>query len=69
MGLGLLLGGMLLGLGELIRHWNVVPQSGTTVLAQLTEGAVGHNRDLLSGPTRLPRPGGHNGLKCAHARD
>jgi amino acid transporter len=42
-GLGLLLGGMLLGLGELIRHWNVVPQSGTTVLAQLTEGAVGHN--------------------------
>src|SRR6202167_5476097 len=42
-GLGLLLGLMLLGLGVLIRHWNAVPQSGTTVLAQLTEGAVGHN--------------------------
>jgi amino acid transporter len=42
-GLGLLLGGMLIGLGILIRHWNVVPHSGTTVLAQLTEGAIGHN--------------------------
>ena len=42
-GLGLLLGGMLIGLGLLIRHWDVVPQSGTTVLAQLTAGAVGHN--------------------------
>ena len=41
--LGLLLGVMLLGLGVLIRRWNVVPHSGTTVLAQLTEGAVGHN--------------------------
>ncbi|MGZ4434578.1 MAG: hypothetical protein ACXVW7_13275 [Trebonia sp.] len=37
------LGVMLLGLGELIRRWHVVPHSGTTVLAQLTEGAVGHN--------------------------
>ena len=42
-GLGLLLGGMLIGLGLLIRHWDAVPQSGTTVLAQLTEGAIGHN--------------------------
>jgi len=42
-GLGLLLGTMLIGLGMLIRHWNAVPESGTTVLAQLTEGAVGHN--------------------------
>jgi amino acid transporter len=41
-GLGLLLGLMLLGLGALIRHWNAVPKSGTTVLAQLTEGAIGH---------------------------
>ena len=41
--LGVLLGVMLLGLGELIRRWNVVPHSGTTVLAQLTEGTVGHN--------------------------
>jgi amino acid transporter len=41
--LGVLLGVMLLGLGELIRRWHVVPQSGTTVLAQLTQGAVGHN--------------------------
>jgi amino acid transporter len=41
-GLGLLLGLMLLGLGALIRHWNATPKSGTTVLAQLTEGAVGH---------------------------
>jgi amino acid transporter len=42
-GLGLLLGGMLIGLGLLIHHWNAAPQSGTTVLAQLTEGAIGHN--------------------------
>jgi len=42
-GLGLLLGGMLIGLGLLIHHWDAVPQSGTTVLAQLTEGAVGRN--------------------------
>ena len=42
-GLGLLLGLMLIGLGMLIRHWDVVPQSGTTVLAQLTAGAIGHN--------------------------
>ena len=42
-GLGLLLGGMLIGLGLLIHHWDAVPQPGTTVLAQLTEGAVGHN--------------------------
>jgi DNA-binding Lrp family transcriptional regulator/amino acid transporter len=42
-GLGLLLGGMLIGLGLLIHHWDAVPQSGTTVLAQLTEGAIGHN--------------------------
>jgi amino acid transporter len=41
--LGVLLGVMLLGLGALIRRWDVAPQSGTTVLAQLTEGAVGHN--------------------------
>jgi amino acid transporter len=41
--LGVLLGAMLLGLGELIRRWDVVPQAGTTVLAQLTEGAIGHN--------------------------
>src|ERR1700723_3450782 len=42
-GLGLLLGLMLIGLGVLIRHWNAVPQSGTTVLAQLTAGAIGHH--------------------------
>jgi amino acid transporter len=41
--LGVLLGVMLLGLGALIRRWDVVPHSGTTVLAQLTAGAVGHN--------------------------
>jgi len=41
--LGVLLGVMLLGLGELIRRWHVVPHPGTTVLSQLTEGAVGHN--------------------------
>ena len=33
---------MLLGLGELIRRWRVVPHSGTTVLAQLASGAIGH---------------------------
>jgi amino acid transporter len=43
MWLGVVLGVMLLGLGELIRRWNVVPHSGTTVLSQLTEGAVGRN--------------------------
>ena len=40
--LGVLLGAMLLGLGALIHRWDVVPQPGTTVLAQLTAGAVGH---------------------------
>ena len=40
--LGALLGLMLLGLGVLIRHWDALPQPGTTVLAQLTAGAVGH---------------------------
>ncbi len=41
--LGVLLGVMLLGLGALIRRWDVVPQPGTTVLAELTAGAIGHN--------------------------
>ncbi|MBV9383557.1 MAG: amino acid permease, partial [Streptosporangiaceae bacterium] len=41
--LGVLLGGMLLGLGLLIRKFAVVPHGGTTVLAQLTEASVGHN--------------------------
>jgi amino acid transporter len=40
--LGVILGLMLLGLGELIRRWHAVPQPGTTVLAQLTAGAIGH---------------------------
>ncbi len=40
--LGVLLGAMLLGLGALIHRWNVVPQPGTTVLAQVTAGAIGH---------------------------
>jgi amino acid transporter len=40
--LGVLLGVMLLGLGALIHRWGVVPQPGTTVLAQLTAGAIGH---------------------------
>jgi amino acid transporter len=40
--LGLILGLMLLGLGELIRRWDALPQAGTTVLAQLTAGSVGH---------------------------
>jgi hypothetical protein len=40
--LGVILGLMLLGLGELIRRWDTVPQPGTTVLAQLTAGAIGH---------------------------
>ena len=39
--LGVLLGLMLLGLGELIRRWDTLPQPGTTVLAQLTSGALG----------------------------
>jgi amino acid transporter len=42
MWLGVLLGVMLLGLGGLIRRWDVVPQKGTTVLAQVTAGAIGH---------------------------
>jgi amino acid transporter len=40
--LGVILGLMLLGLGELIRRWGAVPQPGTTVLAELTSGAIGH---------------------------
>ncbi len=40
--LGAILGLMLLGLGELIRRWDALPQPGTTVLAQLTAGAIGH---------------------------
>jgi amino acid transporter len=40
--LGVILGLMLLGLGELIRRWDALPQPGTTVLAQLTAGAIGH---------------------------
>jgi amino acid transporter len=39
--LGVLLGVMLLGLGGLIRRFHVVPQPGTTVLAQLTAAGVG----------------------------
>jgi amino acid transporter len=42
MALGVILGLMLLGLGELIRRWDTLPQPGTTVLAQLTSGAIGH---------------------------
>jgi amino acid transporter len=42
-GLGALLGGMLIGLGILIRKFSVVPHSGITVLAQLTEAALGRN--------------------------
>jgi amino acid transporter len=41
--LGILLGGMLLGLGVLIHKFSVVPHSGITVLAQLTEASLGHN--------------------------
>jgi amino acid transporter len=41
--LGILLGGMLIGLGILIRKFHVVSQAHTTVLAQLTEASVGHN--------------------------
>jgi amino acid transporter len=41
--LGILLGTMLIGLGAEIHRFSVVPQSGTTVLAQLTEASLGHN--------------------------
>jgi amino acid transporter len=41
--LGVLLGGMLIGLGILIKKFHVVPHSGVTVLAQLTEASLGHN--------------------------
>jgi amino acid transporter len=41
--LGILLGVMLIGLGILIRKFDVVPQNNPTVLAQLTEAALGHN--------------------------
>src|SRR5580658_7732746 len=41
--LGILLGGMLIGLGVLIKKFHVVPHSGVTVLAQLTEASLGHN--------------------------
>src|SRR5271166_3678666 len=42
-GLGILLGTMLIGLGILIRKFDVVPHSNITVLAQLTEASLGHN--------------------------
>ena len=41
--LGVLLGGMLIGLGILIHKFSVVPHTGITVLAQLTEASLGHN--------------------------
>jgi amino acid transporter len=41
--LGILLGGMLIGLGVLIKKFDVVPHSNITVLAQLTEASLGHN--------------------------
>jgi amino acid transporter len=41
--LGVILGAMLIGLGILIRKFDVVPHSSTTVLAQLTEASLGHN--------------------------
>jgi amino acid transporter len=41
--LGILLGAMLIGLGVLIRKFDVVPQPGITVLAQLTQASLGHN--------------------------
>ena len=41
--LGILLGAMLIGLGILIHKFDVVPQPGITVLAQLTEASLGHN--------------------------
>jgi amino acid transporter len=41
--LGILLGAMLIGLGILIHKFSVVPQPGTTVLAQLTQASLGHN--------------------------
>jgi amino acid transporter len=41
--LGVILGTMLIGLGILIRKWDVVPHSTTTVLAQLTEASLGRN--------------------------
>jgi amino acid transporter len=41
--LGTLLGAMLIGLGALIHKFDVVPQPGITVLAQLTQASLGHN--------------------------
>ena len=41
--LGVLLGSMLIGLGILIKKFDVVPHSNITVLAQLTEASLGHN--------------------------
>jgi len=41
--LGILLGAMLIGMGILIRKFDVVPHPTTTVLAQLTEASLGHN--------------------------
>jgi amino acid transporter len=41
--LGILLGAMLIGLGVLIRKFDVVPHPQTTVLAQLTQASLGHD--------------------------
>ncbi len=41
--LGIVLGAMLLGLAALISRYHIHPVDGTTVLAQLTQAALGHN--------------------------
>ncbi len=41
--LGVVLGVMLLGLSVLIRKFHIGPVPGTTVLAELTNAAIGHN--------------------------
>jgi hypothetical protein len=43
MWLGILLGTMLIGLAVLIRKFDVTPTATTTVLAELTSAALGHN--------------------------
>lgn len=76
--LGVLLGTMMLGIAALIERYGVVPQDGVTVLAQVTEGSLGHGVGyfLVQGATVLLLAlaantsfGGLPTLLCVVARD
>ncbi len=51
--LGLILGAMLIGIAALIGRYHIHSKDGTTVLAQVTQTAIGHGVGLH----QLRRPG------------